>query len=211
MSKSTRPFALRTRNDYPLDECISSVQKCIRRGLLDEAMFWSAELYLSGYDWYLWRRLLIIASEDVGPAWPEGPAVVRALFENWKESRSKPGHSSFLFIAHTLVLLCRSPKTRVVDHVARVHLLSHDDDPRPIPDVARDKHTAAGRAMGRGIDHFLDEGARVENEAPDPDKDRYEALERQLVAEGRKVPSRSKAGKPKTAQLSLEELEAEDD
>jgi hypothetical protein len=38
-----------------------------------------------------------------------------------------------------------------------------------IPDVALDMHTERGRKMGRGLAHFLGEGALVENERPGRD------------------------------------------
>ena len=36
-----------------------------------------------------------------------------------------------------------------------------------IPDIAVDKHTARGKQMGRGSEHFIKEGCRLENESPD--------------------------------------------
>jgi hypothetical protein len=35
----------------------------------------------------------------------------------------------------------------------------------PIPEYALDKHTARGKAMGKGIDDFFSEGNKLENEA----------------------------------------------
>jgi hypothetical protein len=43
---------------------------------------------------------------------------------------------------------------------------------RPIPDWANDQHTLKGKAMGRGLDHFRSEGAKL---IPEPtDADPYE-------------------------------------
>ena len=47
---------------------MSAVQKCIRRGNEMEAMYWAVEMFESGFDEWLWKRLRIIASEDVGLA-----------------------------------------------------------------------------------------------------------------------------------------------
>jgi hypothetical protein len=38
-----------------------------------------------------------------------------------------------------------------------------------VPDVALDVHTRRGQLMGRGLVHFLEEGAQVENELPGRD------------------------------------------
>src|SRR5437879_4419775 len=55
-----------TPGGYRCDEVASALQKCIRRGLADDALFWATELDLAGFGEYVWKRLRIIASEDVG-------------------------------------------------------------------------------------------------------------------------------------------------
>ena len=59
---------LTTEGGYLNSECTSAMQKCIRRGLEEEALFWATELDFAGYGAYVWRRLQIIASEDIGLA-----------------------------------------------------------------------------------------------------------------------------------------------
>jgi len=61
-----------------LDEATSSLQKAIRRSHTDDACYWAAEM-LPRFFHHVWRRLKVILSEDVGIAWLEGPAVIRAL------------------------------------------------------------------------------------------------------------------------------------
>ena len=61
---------LLTRKDYDFFESASAMQKAIRRSDEQVALFFSTELYLSGYRKYVWKRLLIIASEDIGLADP---------------------------------------------------------------------------------------------------------------------------------------------
>lgn len=194
----------RTANGHQVFEVISALQKSIRRGELDNALYWATDLYLSGMEGWLWKRLLIITSEDVGPGWPEGPAVIRALYETWKEYKSRPKAPSILFIHHAVILLCRAEKTRVVDHAATVHLLAHEDLRREIPDEAYDKHTARGMAMGRGIDHFLDEASKVYPEAPDPDAPAYKEQERELIRSGKQHPEFKKLTKAQQEQLELD-------
>jgi replication-associated recombination protein RarA len=85
-------------------------------------LYWSSELDLAGFSDYLWRRLRIIASEDVGLAAPEVAVQVRALSENFADQRkhnmkSKTGsRSGELFIVQAVILLVRAPKSRMVDH-----------------------------------------------------------------------------------------------
>ena len=188
-----------TRNGYEYGEVVSALQKCIRRGREREALAFAFELaepgdegsQIPGYGNGLWKRLRIICSEDIGPAWPEGPAVIRALYDNWLEASkaSKGGtvgdraNSGWpLFIAHAVILLCRAPKSRLNDWaciVAWGEVRAEDGWHPEIPDVALDKHTARGRKMGRGgrpgWDHFFTEGTVLEPLVLQPHEDEYRA------------------------------------
>jgi hypothetical protein len=82
-----------------------------------------------------------------------------------------PGGERFLFAAHAVRLLVTSAKDRTTDELVNwVSHLADDEGVRPeIMDVALDVHTRRGQLLGRGIRHFLAEGALVENELPDRD------------------------------------------
>ena len=67
----------------------SAMQKCIRRGLERDALFWATELDRSNFGEYVFKRLRIIASEDIGPADTLTALLVRTLYENWKDQRKK--------------------------------------------------------------------------------------------------------------------------
>jgi len=68
-------------NGYPFDELRSVLQKSIRRGLVEEAVLAAYEFYSSGAEAeeVLWRRMEIIATEDVGFGLIEAPAILEAL------------------------------------------------------------------------------------------------------------------------------------
>ena len=53
-----RPF---TQNGYPLDEIISALQKDIRRGNEEQALYWCLEM-VPRFEAYLWRRLIVICT-----------------------------------------------------------------------------------------------------------------------------------------------------
>lgn len=150
---------------YKLGEAASAMQKCIRRGLEPDALFWATELDISGYGEYVWKRLKIITSEDVGLASPQLAATVHALYLCWLEQRKKADvrHGpERLFLVHAVILLARSPKSRLVDH-ALIAFYEAQRPPRPIPDFALDKHTARGKALRRGHEHFWTQGAQIAN------------------------------------------------
>jgi replication-associated recombination protein RarA len=164
-----------TRGGYALDEVVSALQKCIRRGFEREAIFWATELDQAGYGNYAWKRLWVICSEDVGLAWPEGPAVIESLRAAWVEFRkaekdqSGPGNS-ILFLVHATILLARAPKSRIVDNAANVMYAGDRAAMRmEIPDFALDSHTARGRRMGRLEKNHYDESYGLVNQVlPDP-------------------------------------------
>jgi replication-associated recombination protein RarA len=162
---------VQTPGGYLCGEVASALQKEIRRGHERNALYWATELDLAGYGGYVWKRLRIIASEDVGLADTQAAVAVRALYENWLEQRKrKDDNPSFarVFLVHAVCVLARAPKSRMLDHVLMV--MYEGERPHPdVPDYALDKHTARGRRMGRGKQHFLEVAAQlVGEEMADP-------------------------------------------
>jgi replication-associated recombination protein RarA len=94
-------------------------------------------------------RLLIITSEDVGLAWPEGPAVIGALYESWKElkRRRNGNRPKRLMVMHAACALTRAPKSRRMDEA--VWATYGRPEWFEIPDEALDRHTQAGRDLLR--------------------------------------------------------------
>src|SRR5258705_10862502 len=82
------PFSeLTSVGGFCLGEVASALQKSIRRGDEDAALFWATELDLSGYGEYCWKRLRIMTSEDVGLAELQMPAQIQALYVAWSDQR----------------------------------------------------------------------------------------------------------------------------
>ena len=158
-----------TRNGYEFGEVASALQKEIRRGNEVEAGFWAFELEKSGYYRYVWKRLCIIASEDIGMANPQAAILVNSLRETYmfiRDASRKGASVDFNILAHAVLYLARSPKHREVDEYG--NLLERDIQGLAIPDYALDMHTKAGRGMGRGSREFWEEGAKVSPEADLP-------------------------------------------
>jgi replication-associated recombination protein RarA len=176
-----------TQNGYPLGEVISALQKEIRRGQEEDALYWALEL-LPRYEMYLWRRMLVICNEDVGLGQPDLLVQLPALRAQYFEFRElgKDG-TCRLILANAIMLMCRAPKARTADHFQRVVTQQWMEDHRAgqmreIPDYALDKHTGRGRALGRrDFDFWIDVGCYLENPADveDPYAERAQALWRQ--------------------------------
>lgn len=149
-----------TVGGYKCEEVTSAMQKCVRRGQEDAALFWATELDLSGFGEYVWKRLRIMASEDIGIGEAIAAAQVRALYENWLDQRKKADTKHAperLFLIHAVLVLCRSYKSRAVDN-ALIVFYEGKRETRPIPDFALDRHTQRGRRLRRGWHHFFTEG-----------------------------------------------------
>ena len=145
---------LRTPDGHALPEVVSALQKAIRRGHEDDALYWAKQMDDGGFGAYAWRRLLIIVSEDVGLAWPTGPAVIRSLYATWAMEQM---HRPQMMLVHAVLLLVRAPKSRLVDHA----LIAGGTEPRQVPDEALDMHTERGRAMGRSDEHWWNSAGLV--------------------------------------------------
>ncbi|KKB13302.1 ATPase AAA [Devosia geojensis] len=155
-----------TKGGLPADEVISGLQKCLRRGLTEEALLIAYEMYVTSAELEekLWSRLCVIAVEDVGMGTPDLPVLVETLYRQ-HERYPRPVGDRFLFAAHAVRLIAQSPKDRTSDDMvnfARLENAVRGKAPE-IPDFAIDMHTRRGWQMGRGYEHFMTEASRVEN------------------------------------------------
>lgn len=159
---------LYTANSYLLAECVSALQKTIRRGLHEEALYWAAEIETK-YANYLWVRLTVIANEDIGVADPQALLLFETLRQQWMFLHAHSASpSERLVLANAILILCRAQKTRLADDLQCVVYRRRifEGWKLDIPDYALDKHTGKGRAMKRGVEHWRAEGCTLSNEAP---------------------------------------------
>jgi replication-associated recombination protein RarA len=167
---------------YPVDEVSSALQKSIRRGLEEDALYWCAEFY-KARPHGIWKRLRVIASEDIGIASPSAALTVRALYENWIANEDE----GQLYVVHAVLLLVHAKKSRLVDHATIAAFGPRENGyktllaKREVPDYAVDKHTERGRKLGRGFKHFFDDGAQLGNRADTSDP--YESRVRAALEE----------------------------
>src|SRR3954451_4779600 len=124
-------------------EAVSSLQKAVRRSDPEAAAYWALELAAGNGHW-LWKRLKVIAIEDVSPEATGIVADVRALHEQWRDSKG----ADILAVVRAAVALAIAPKSRVCNSLLLV--LSDADYRQEVPDEALDQHTLRGKRMGRG-------------------------------------------------------------
>jgi replication-associated recombination protein RarA len=148
------PLAKETTSGYNGWDVLSALQKALRRSDEESALYWASELEMSGLTAHCWSRLCTITSEDIGIAEPNLPAQIWALRSMWDRSKAR------VHLMHAIILLARAQKNRMIDHTCGAFFGSERKKyERQIPDYAFDKHTLHGRRLGRGMEHFLKEGA----------------------------------------------------
>lgn len=93
-----------------------------------------------------------------------------------------------LFLAHAILALCRSQKSRIANNLV-IFIYGErkfKGAKPPIPDYALDMHTLGGAKKGRrkdtrkGKEHFLEEGAKLRNET-EKFKDKYKEKAEEIL------------------------------
>ena len=189
---STAALAPTLAKQNSVFELLSALQKGIRRNDEREALLAAWQLDANTGDFkvakkfggQLWSAIRKICSEDVGIANFGLVGEIRRLQANWiKATRTNSKHEPWrLFTVHAVILLCQSPKSRLVDHACFVtdgrleKLLDEirkEPQPHPIPAYAHDGlHTVAGVGKSKAeatADFLVREDAVLSPRAEDVD------------------------------------------
>jgi putative ATPase len=138
---------------------ISALIKSVRGSDPDAALYWLVRMLESGEDpRFVARRLVILASEDIGLADPAGLGVAIAAFE----ALDKVGLPEARFaLAEAAVYLALAPKS---NSLATALMRADDAVGRlgnaPVPPHLRDAHYRSARKLGHG------EGYRYPHDDP---------------------------------------------
>lgn len=173
--------SVRTYHDLSADQVISALQKEIRRGNTENASLLAYEMLITSpaLEDYLWKRLLVIAVEDIGYGDVMAPVLLNALHQAVLGFERSMGERK-LFAVHAVRYLCGCRKDRSSDEMINWMMRAVEGGLRPtIPDYAIDMHTAAGQALGRDRRHFFEVGAQLHPELPGRDltyRERIQAM-----------------------------------
>ena len=133
------------RLGYKFDEVTSAMQKEIRRGDVEAAVYWGLILHEHAAQ-YAWKRVLVTAAEDIGLASPETVHKVYSLALGWKMAKEGSWYVSPHALTLAIVLLCRSKKsTEIEDLQSYTQELIKRGIKREMMDYSVDGHTAAGK------------------------------------------------------------------
>lgn len=171
-------YDVRTKHGYSFYEVASAFQKSIRRCDEKQAMYWAVELYESGYQKYAWKRMLIMSCEDVGLGDPTANSVIVGLKQTYDflaslKERSLPEKLPF---TQAVLHLVHAWKSRYVDLAISVYWQENANNKYEMPDYVYDMHTLKGKQMGRGLEHFYSEAAKIENARKMVNEEAFERL-----------------------------------
>lgn len=132
-------------------DVLSAFQKSIRGSDVDASLHYLARLLSGGDIKSAIRRLLVIASEDIGMAYPQAASIVNslcnsALILGMPEAR--------IPLSEAVILLATSPKSNSVicaidDAMADIEKRECGD----IPKHLKDAHYGGAEKLGRGIEY----------------------------------------------------------
>jgi putative ATPase len=133
-------------------DLISAVHKSIRGSNPDGALYWSARMITAGCDpLYIARRLLAIASEDIGNADPRAMQVALSAWDCF--TRVGPGEGNRA-IAQAVVYLACAPKSNAVYTAWAQALQDAQNQPEyEVPYHLRNAPTRLMKEMGYGEEY----------------------------------------------------------
>ena len=164
-------------------DVISAFIKSMRGSDPDAALFWLARMLEAGEDpRFIARRMVILASEDIGPADPRALLMATAA-AHAVEYVGLP--EAQLNLAQVVVYLARAPKSNEVIRslgAARQEAAGN----HPVPSHLRDAHYKGAKKVGHGVGYvyphadpegaqgqrYLPDGVRGGYVGPDPDSGR---------------------------------------
>jgi putative ATPase len=168
-----RRAVLYDKTDDQHYDTISAFIKSVRGSDPDAALYWLMKMIVAGEDpRFILRRLIILASEDIGLADPQGILVANAAAQNFEYIGMPEG---IYPIAHATLYLATAPKSNSVGAYFEVRDEIEKNGAKPVPihlmDASRD---GKGLGHGQGYDYpHNHEGHWVKQQyLPDELKDR---------------------------------------
>lgn len=132
-------------------DLLSAFQKSIRGSDPDAAIHYLARLIKGGDLISICRRLQVIASEDIGLAYPQAATIVKALVDSARELGFPEAR---IPLAEATILLATSPKSNSA--IIAIDAAMHDIENMEvggIPMDIRDAHYSGAHNLNRGINY----------------------------------------------------------
>lgn len=149
-STQTKVVAYDMKGDSHYD-ILSAFQKSIRGSDPDAAIHYLARLIKAGDLISICRRLQVIASEDIGLAYPQAAMIVKSLVDSARELGFPEAR---IPLAEATILLATSPKSNkaclaIESALEDLENMKIDD----IPNFLKDAHYGGAKNLGRGVEY----------------------------------------------------------
>ena len=133
-------------------DLISALHKSVRGSSADAALYWYARIITAGGDpLYVARRLLAIASEDVGNADPRAMQVAISAWDCFTRVGPAEGERA---IAQAIVYLACAPKSNAVYTAFKAAMRDARENPDfDVPEHLRNAPTKLMKEMGLGAEY----------------------------------------------------------
>ena len=132
-------------------DVLSAFQKSIRGSDPDAAIHYLARLVKAGDLISICRRLQVIASEDIGLAYPQAALIVKSLVDSARELGFPEAR---IPLAEATILLATSPKSNSAYLALDAALRDLEDITiGDIPMHLKDAHYSGASKLGRGLEY----------------------------------------------------------
>ncbi len=132
-------------------DILSAFQKSIRGSDENAALFYLAKLVAAGDLLSICRRLLVIACEDIGLAYPMGITIVKSCVDTAKELGFPEAR---IPLAQAVILLCTSPKSNsAICGIDNALADVNSGLGQEIPPYLRDGHYSGAKKLGHAIEY----------------------------------------------------------
>lgn len=130
-------------------DILSAFQKSIRGSDANASIHYLARLIEAGDLISICRRLLVIASEDVGLAYPSAISIVKNCVDSAMQLGLPEGRIS---LAEATILLATSPKSNsCIEAIDKALMDIRNKDVGDIPNHIKDSHYSGAKSLNRGI------------------------------------------------------------
>lgn len=130
-------------------DILSALQKSIRGSDENAALHYAARLMEAGDLPSLCRRLLVIAAEDVGLAYPQAAAITKACVDSAIQLGLPEAR---LPLAEAVLLLATAPKSNsVINSIDKAISDLKDKEAGEIPEYLKDSHYSGAEKLGHGL------------------------------------------------------------
>ncbi len=146
-----QPAVFDKQGDHFYDQ-ISALHKAVRGSAPDAALYWLARMLEGGCDpHYIARRLVRMASEDIGLA---DPRALQICFNGWDMYRRLGSPEGELGLAQAVIYLSAAPKSNAAYMAySNARRAAKEFGSEAVPEHMRNAPTALAKSLGHGEDY----------------------------------------------------------